>query len=979
MMISIGFLINLDVGYVASDIDNIRSSSKNETKIIQDTTWTLANSPYIITNNISVEENVTLTIQPGVEVKFDGNYYLNVNGTLIANGNKNNMINFTTNNTNPPWWASWQGLRFYNAKNNSIINYCNIEYAGAGIRCTNMIINITNCTFKYNYAYGVCLETCDSILSDNIFINQIINNNKTGKGIYSEYSNTMISDNSFTDFAVGLHHKEGNIKICNNYFYNNKWGILTQFGNIDIYNNLLINNSHGIQTILNIGYKHKIIYNTIKDSFYYAIHSHGAAIIKYNDITNNTIGIQTWYGTTPTPIVHDNNIFNNTEYNINNTDYLELNATNNWWGTTNTSIINAKIFDYHDNNTYGEVIYKPFRTSPFNGTPGTKNDPPIADAGPDQNLPINQTVNFDGWRSWDPDGDTLSYKWNFGDGSSTGWLYSSKTSHSYIKPGNYIVTLTVSDGLLTDTDTCKISIISNGSGNNTAPVAKAGPDQYTKVNQTVNFDGSGSYDIDEDTLTFKWNFGDSSSTGWLTSSKTSHSYNSIGNYTVTLTVSDNSLTDNDTCIIRVSEAGGKNNAPVAKAGPDQNINVNQTVNFDGSGSYDIDGDTLTYKWDFGDSSSTGWLTSSKTSHSYIKQGNYTVILTVSDSLLTDNDSCIIRVFKIGKNNTRPVANAGADQNIKVNQTVNFDGSKSYDPDGDTLSYKWNFGDSSTTKWLSSSKTSHSYYSLGNYTVTLTVSDGSLTDTDTCVIQVNKQQQNTSSPTIISSNIKQGSQNIPINFSKIVIDFSTSMNRSSVESALSISPAINYTIHWGNNDKELQIIFTATLSYNTTYKITIGTTAKDVGGNHLKDPFKLEFTTEIEHKNGKNGDSNFDQLIINLNIYSILIILIITIIILLTLITRNKRKRQEKIENDFSGRHELPGGKIAEDFYYDEEFTKYSNELIKELKKKSLSFKKPSDFKISDDKLLKKLNKQYKNGQLSKTTYDSIKETFNEFK
>ncbi|MEZ4833992.1 MAG: hypothetical protein R2873_18755 [Caldilineaceae bacterium] len=53
--------------------------------ITTNTTWTLANSPYIVTDDVTVEAGVTLTIQPGVVVKFDsGTDELWVNGTLIA-------------------------------------------------------------------------------------------------------------------------------------------------------------------------------------------------------------------------------------------------------------------------------------------------------------------------------------------------------------------------------------------------------------------------------------------------------------------------------------------------------------------------------------------------------------------------------------------------------------------------------------------------------------------------------------------------------------------------------------------------------------------------------------------------------------------------------------------------------------------------------------------------------------------------------
>lgn len=66
------------------------------------------------------------------------------------------------------------------------------------------------------------------------------------------------------------------------------------------------------------------------------------------------------------------------------------------------------------------------------------------------------------------------------------------------------------------------------------------------------------------------------------------------------------------------------------------------------------------------------------------------------------------------------------------EIVDFDGSGSSDPDGDTLSYSWSFGDGTSD---SGQKVSHTYSSSGNYSVELQVSDGSLTDSVTKVVEV----------------------------------------------------------------------------------------------------------------------------------------------------------------------------------------------------------------------------------------------------
>ena len=90
-------------------------------------------------------------------------------------------------------------------------------------------------------------------------------------------------------------------------------------------------------------------------------------------------------------------------------------------------------------------------------------------------------------------------------------------------------------------------------------------------------------------------------------------------------------------------------------------------------------------------------------------------------------------FFIESNNRAPVAAAGIDQFAIVGDKLTFNGSGSDDPDGDTLTYQWNFGDGSPT--ASGVVAKHSYSAAGTYTVTLTADDGPLTDDDTLTVTV----------------------------------------------------------------------------------------------------------------------------------------------------------------------------------------------------------------------------------------------------
>lgn len=86
-------------------------------------------------------------------------------------------------------------------------------------------------------------------------------------------------------------------------------------------------------------------------------------------------------------------------------------------------------------------------------------------------------------------------------------------------------------------------------------------------------------------------------------------------------------------------------------------------------------------------------------------------------------------------NDPPVANAGPDQSAYVGDTVNFNGSGSYDSDGSIVNYAWDFGDGTTG---TGATTSHVYSAVGTYTVTLTVTDnGGLIGSDIAVVTINE--------------------------------------------------------------------------------------------------------------------------------------------------------------------------------------------------------------------------------------------------
>jgi PKD repeat protein len=223
--------------------------------------------------------------------------------------------------------------------------------------------------------------------------------------------------------------------------------------------------------------------------------------------------------------------------------------------------------------------------------------------------------------------------------------------------------------------------------------------------QAIAFNGSGSSDPDGDTLTYAWDFGDGA-TG--TGAAPTHAYATVGTFTLTLVVNDGQASSAPaTATVTIN-----NQAPSANAGGPYSGVRQQSIAFSGSGN-DPDGDNLTYAWDFGDGA-TG--TGATPIHAYASLGTYTAILVVSDGYTSSAPSSATVTIT----NRNPVANAGGPYAGVRGQAITFNGTGSSDPDGDPLTYAWNFGDGATG---TGATPTHAYASLGTFTVTLTVNDG----------------------------------------------------------------------------------------------------------------------------------------------------------------------------------------------------------------------------------------------------------------
>ena len=381
------------------------------------TTWSKANSPYLITGDVTVNENVSLTIQPGVEVRIvplsddqnSGNDVnrseLIINGSLIANGLPNDSIRFLSNSENPAS-GDWYGIRIYGSN-----SFCNISF--------NAMQHASNILYLYD----------NSNNNDTI---QLTNNSfrQSGNGLVSEWysRNSKIENNDFATLsgtAIRIYRTSGYVKIRNNNINQARFGISIDYHNDlsvknsitnntlnniienginisianceDISNNLIYHAYNGIYTDRVSGkmYENDIQYavniaiylsrsNILAENNLIKFNAYGIHVytnfespvtdtLRFNTITNNNIrGIYNEsYAKT---VAHYNNIHDNGGYgqfDFENNSAFDLDARFNFWGdfTTNQMQTGAnpknisKIKDQYDDNNLGFVNYGQWSTT----------------------------------------------------------------------------------------------------------------------------------------------------------------------------------------------------------------------------------------------------------------------------------------------------------------------------------------------------------------------------------------------------------------------------------------------------------------------------------------------------------------------------------------------------------------------------------------------------------------------------------------
>ena len=255
--------------------------------ISENTTWTLANSPYIVTNSLSLSANYTLTIEPGVVVKVANQKQITINGKLIANGTDSQKIIFTSVNdhsaesgwdngygTGSPASGQWRNIRIYNStSNDSILNNVKIQYAsrydGYPVYLYNTNATISNSLLQYSNWDGIYIYGWNPTLESNTI------REFGSHGVRINTWNTTLNNNLIDGYKSAT-FSNANDSI---YIYN---------GNHTFTNNTI---TRSIEWVYIWGWYHSFTWNNISNNTSYGVNSPDSEVRNgSNDITKtNTI------------------------------------------------------------------------------------------------------------------------------------------------------------------------------------------------------------------------------------------------------------------------------------------------------------------------------------------------------------------------------------------------------------------------------------------------------------------------------------------------------------------------------------------------------------------------------------------------------------------------------------------------------------------------------------------------------------------
>lgn len=270
--------------------------------ITTDATWAASNSPFVVSQSVVIVNGATLTIDPGVEVRFSPDLALVVSdGELFAWGTPSNTIRFTGHAADSDVESNrWGYIRFETAAFDALYDssgtytagcamvYCIIEYAGGtdtkgAVNTDGAAPFISRCIIRDNHRGGI-YAVCDTdfYVLDCAFSNNYANTKAAG--LYIQGSNSFVVGNSIirntnaghTDSAVGAYFENGSVQFTSNIVHDNTYSGGAQAGGVYC-----------------TGIDGSFTDNEFAGNSYIGLHAHQSTVlVSNNTATANSIGFR---------------------------------------------------------------------------------------------------------------------------------------------------------------------------------------------------------------------------------------------------------------------------------------------------------------------------------------------------------------------------------------------------------------------------------------------------------------------------------------------------------------------------------------------------------------------------------------------------------------------------------------------------------------------------------------------------------------
>jgi Secretion system C-terminal sorting domain len=337
--------------------------------IYNNVTWTLASSPYIVTGDIVVFPGKTLTIEPGVEVRVQGNgypfgigTYIEIRGSIVAVGTPTAPITFKADGVvTDPW--TWRGIQIQTQQGaDGNFNYINMSNAYNGFASDGYVIRpgvteFNNCNFSDNY-----------ISVNPWYSSKFVDCNFVGNGIGVQPASSYdveveLLRCNFEDNEIALTYCWDTATIDSCVFLSND-NPLISFGNGTVRNCLFdgndiafngysglvsdcefINNNTAVTNFAGGSITNCVIRNN-----QLGVELSPGGTLQNNEISNNVIGVKIFDFVAN---FTDNKICSNTLYNVENGADKNISLVGNCFCESDSTVAEALLYDGYDDITRG--------------------------------------------------------------------------------------------------------------------------------------------------------------------------------------------------------------------------------------------------------------------------------------------------------------------------------------------------------------------------------------------------------------------------------------------------------------------------------------------------------------------------------------------------------------------------------------------------------------------------------------------------